>query len=465
MDKLRIAVVGAGAAYFPRPMIVDLLSHANLREADVVLHDVDQARLDSASAWLDRVIARHRLPAGAHATTDMAAAIDGADYVIVAFQVGGFEAWKTDVEIPRRYGLDYIVGDTMGPAGIFRGMRTGVVLEQLAAEVRARAPHALVVNFANPLSMHCWILRDAGVNVVGLCQGMHESFANLVSQSRFEPEQLTFRGAGINHFGWITELSHDGEDVYAEVAAAHLARNPRPDVLDETGRRKAVPGVNWEPYEQDPGNDDLVRAEILRCFGAFLTECSPAVSEYMPWFRKSEALTKAYVPRRWDPMKGHEGRSADPEQVARNENRGMDELTAWGSEWAAMVSALAGGEPVTLPANVPNQLADGGLAVANLAADAIVEVVCRADATGLHPEPFGELPAQLAAITSMQVNCQRLAVHAAVHGDRDAAFQAIALDPFVSAQLTLPEIEHMVNALFEAEARWLPQFAAAGAVA
>jgi alpha-galactosidase len=450
----RIVIVGAGGYVFPLRLVIDILSFPVLREAEIVMYDIDDVRVERVAARAREIAEQHDVPVAISRASELRRALEGADYVVVAFAVGGPEAARLDVEIPRRYGVDQTFGDTVGPGGVFRALRTAPVLRRLLQDLQEVAPGALVIQYANPMAINCSVARAFGGNVVGLCHSIQNTFEKLVRIGGLDPAETSFRAAGVNHIAWFTDFRRGGLDVYPQIRRAVLERYPRPALLAPDGTLNPAVG-GWQPLDERPKDDDLVRAEILRFFGYFHSESSHHASEYYPWFRKTPEVIDAYIPRRNDYVE-HLLQNRDAEAVEqRMREIGKDGLRR-SVEWCApLIAAHQGGPATVIYGNVANELPGGRRAIENLPADATVEVACDVDADGVRARPFGSLPAQCAALSMLSVNVQTLAVKAILERDRTAVTHAVALDPYTASRLTLPEIEHMVTALFDAHAEWL----------
>jgi len=262
-----IAIIGAGGYEFPLQLGADFLSFESMRDARIVLMDVDAARLARTEGNLRRIVAAHGLPAVVTATTDRRAALTGADFVVSCFQVGGVDAYALDVEIPRRYGIDLAIGDTLGQGGIFRGLRSLHALAPIAADMREVCPDALLLQYANPMAINCLFTSGEAVRTVGLCHSVQHTAALLAAILGVPEERWSFRAAGINHQSWLLECRDDGRDVMGELRAAvrSYARGEGPSVRDAD-----------DPYE---GDRELVRAAIMDVTGYFQTESSHHASE------------------------------------------------------------------------------------------------------------------------------------------------------------------------------------------
>jgi alpha-galactosidase len=446
----RITIIGAGGYVFPFRLVGDLLSYPALRDSTLTLMDVDAGRLERTAAATRALVAHHGFPTAVESTTDRRAALTGADYVIITFQVGGIDAFRDDVEIPRRYGVDQTVGDTLGPGGVFRFLRSVVAYREIAADLAEVAPHAQVINYANPMAMATWYLNALGARTVGLCHSVQGTSRMLARELGVPYEEVWFRVGGINHQSWFTEFRRGGEDLYPRLrqvmAERHLhgpaGRGLAADHGDHSGADRAA-----SVYE---GGNERVRTAIMDAFGYFHTESSHHASEYLPYFRKSPELAREYIPERWD---YYEICSAHDEQGQTD--RLLEDLTrelAPSVEYgAAIVHSMETGQQSVIYGNVPNT----GL-ITNLPDGCCVEVACLVDSGGVQPTVFGALPPQCAAVNRTGIGVQELAVTAALTGRREHVYHAVMADPLTSALLTLDRITAMVDELFAAHEAYLP---------
>ncbi len=425
----KIAFVGAGSAVFTRNLVGDILSQPELRDSTTfALMDVDAERLRTAEIVTGRLIEAHGAGATIEATRERRAALDGADYVVTSFQVGGYEpSTVVDFEVPRRYGLRQTIADTLGVGGIMRGLRTIPVLLDVCRDLEELSPDALVLNYVNPMAMLCWAVAEASsIRTVGLCHSVQNTAEELARD--LGVDELDHLVAGINHVAFFLKLEHDGEDLYPAL------------------RRVAPPDNN------------RVRYELFKHFGAFVTESSEHFAEYSPWFIKDgrEDLIERFnvpldeYPRRCEAQ-------IEAWQALRDDLEGGGEIALRRSHeyGAGIIRACETGEPFTFNGNVPNRW-EGGLLIDNLPADCCVEVPCIASAQGVEPQSVGTLPRQLAALIQTNVNVQGLTVEAALTGRRDAVYQAAMLDPHTGAELSLGEIHSLVDDLLEAHGDWIP---------
>ncbi|HWT22198.1 MAG TPA: alpha-glucosidase/alpha-galactosidase [Solirubrobacteraceae bacterium] len=432
----RIALIGAGSAVFTRSLCSDVLLAPALAGSTLALMDIDAERLRTAERLVRALVDERGAGARVEATLDRAEAVRGADYVVTTFQQGGLEAYALDIEIPRRHGVEQCVGDTLGPGGVFRALRTIPVLLDLCRELDALAPDALLLNYVNPMAMNCWAVdRATGRPAVGLCHSVQDTSEMLAEWAGVPAQEVTFTCAGINHQAFFLEFRRGREDLYPRIRAA--ARRP-----EHAGR---------EP----------VRIDLMERFGYFVTESSGHASEYVPYFRKdTRAVEEDLVPRFTDERTawydfGRTGgylrhclARADDDRPRRAPARRTHEYGSY------VIEAIETGVPVAINGNVPNR----GL-IENLPDGCCVEVPCLVDRGGVRPTVVGRMPPQLGALNRTNVNVQELVVEAALTGSVEAVHHAVALDPLTAAACTLGEAERMTAELLDAQRAWLPQFA------
>jgi alpha-galactosidase len=424
---LKVAMIGAGSVVFAQRLATDILSWPELQGATIALMDLDAGRLESIGALANRLVREQRLLARIETTTDRRAALDGADYVIISIQIGGVEAVRPDVEIPHRYGVDQAVGDTLGPGGVFRALRTIPVLLDICRDMAELCPRALLINYSNPMAMNCWAIAEATkIATIGLCHSVQGTSQQLARYVGVPYEEVSYWVAGINHMAWFLELNRGDEDL-------------RPRLLEAM--------QDPEIYDQD-----RVRFEVMRHFGYFVTESTRHMSEYVPYFRRTRELAEHFAPpwrRDYDLYVRRQATYYEKvhRQVAGEEPIPTDRTHEYCSY---IIQAIETNEPFRINANVPNREL-----ITNLPAGACVEVPCLVDARGVHPCQVGDLPPQLAALNRSNIAVQELTVKAALERDREAVRQAVALDPLTAAVLTLDQAGQMTDELFAASARWL----------
>ncbi len=431
----RIAMIGAGSVIFCKTLMMDIMATNGLEDSTFVLMNRTEPKLRKMEAFASEVIKENRLPSKIEATTDINQALEGADYVIVMIQVGGADAFQMDYEIPLKYGVDECIGDSMGPGGIFRALRTIPVLVDIANKMRELCPDAYLLNYANPMAANCWALGTIpGLKFVGLCHGVQTTLDLIAGYTGVKKDDIDFLCAGINHMAWFLKLEKDGKDLYP--------------ILKERFEKP-------EYYV-----NEKVRGEVFRHFGYFMTESTGHLSEYVPWFRSSKEKLDMYCDQpdfggasgayyHYCRMLSDKFEKVDPLAL---ESKKLEPRSA---EYCSyIIEAIELRKTFRLNGNVRN---DGF--ITNLPNGCCVEVPIYVDSMGLHPTVVGNLPSQCAALNMTNILVQGLAVEAAIKGEPELAFQAIALDPLTSAVLTLKDAREMTRELFEAEAQWLPQFA------
>ncbi len=438
----KIVLVGAGGVIFAQNFIRDILCDPVLRTHEVVLMDIDAGRLANAAAMAELLAKKFGVEFHPRATTDLGEALPGADYVITIFRCGTLRHQELEYEIPMKYGVDQVVSDTLGPGGIFRGLRTLRDLFEVLDRMEELCPGAYLLNYVNPMSMNTIALskRAKTVKVIGLCHSVQHTASQIAGWIGVPVEKLHFRAAGVNHLAFMLKLEVDGEDVYPQLFAC----------LDKP-----------EIYKREK-----VRFEIMRNFGYFPTESSGHNSEYLPYFRKRQDLIDRFCCNDfpevdengidWSAM----GCGVSGASVAicrglqiRNEKQLREylsgsrepDLSASVEYGVRVIAAIEKNEPLSANLNVMNH----GL-IPTLPPESCVEVPCLVDGGGVVPGRVEEFPEQLAALDRGMINAQILGAQGALSGDRRAIFHAIAVDPNTQSKLGLDEIRAMTDELFDA---------------
>ena len=430
----KIAMIGAGSVIFTKTLMNDIMATPDLRASEFALMDPAEGRLLKMEDFAKDVVRENKLPTKVWATTDRRKALDGADYVVIMIQIGGMDAFQADWEIPLKYGVDQCIGDSLGPGGIFRALRTIPVLVSIANDMKELCPNALMLNYANPMAACCWGLGTVkGLSFVGLCHGVQTTMDLIAGYVGVPKDEIDYIAAGINHMAWFLKLENNGKDLYPTLRE----KFERPEYY-----------IN-----------EKVRGEVFRHFGYFMTESTGHLSEYVPWFRKNRKALDLYCDQpdfggasgayyHYGRMLEEKFKTTDPLSIESKQ------LTPRSAEYCSYImEAKETGRVFRLNGNVRN---DGF--ITNLPNGCCVEVPVFVDRMGLHPTVVGDLPSQLAALNLTNVNAQGLAVEAALTGNPELAAQAIALDPLTSAVCTLYEAREMTREMFAAESKWLPQF-------
>ncbi len=423
----RIVLVGAGSVEFTRNLLADFLSYPELRDAAIVLHDIDADRLSTAQRMAEWTAATLGAEPHIEAHLDRRQALRGADYVVNTIQVGGARATRLDFEVPGRYGLQYTINDTINVGGVFRGLRTIPVVLDIVRDMEDACPDARFLNYTNPMSMLVWAVAGrSDIPTVGLCHSVYWTVRALADYVGVPWQEVEAESAGVNHLAFILRISRGGRDLYPAIAEA-VAQKKIPD-------------------------DDLVRAELYRRLGYWPTESSEHHAEYNPWFiGKGDSVERYHIPI-GEYLRRVDANLAEYAETKRRLDAGEPfEIEQSGEYAAVIVHSTVTGQPSRIVGNVMNN----GL-IPNLPADACVEVPCLVDALGVHPTAVASLPAQLAAYVHGAIDAQQLTVRAALGEDRDSVYHAVLQDPVVQARLTLDEAWRMTDELIAAEAEWLP---------
>jgi alpha-galactosidase len=437
----KICLIGAGSTVFARNILSDVLSNAELADSEIALFDIDDVRLSTSTIMTQRIC--QSLGIGKDikliSTTDRATALKGADFVILMMQVGGYKpATVTDFAVPKNFGLRQTIADTLGIGGIFRALRTIPVVFDIAGDMEKHCPNALMMNYVNPMAMISWAMTDVfpHIRYVGLCHSVQDTSQFLARTLGVDYADVDYACAGLNHVAFFTKfekrLANGGrEDLY-----------PRLRKIAEDGSYPAKEGV---------------RFEVLKRFGHFVTESSEHFSEYTPWFIKrgrNDLIEQFQVPldeyitrcehqiAEWHDLRKELEDASKPLEVGKSHEYA-----------AAIIHSCVTGTPSLIYGNVRNN----GL-IENLPVNAAVEVPCHVDRNGVQPIRVGKVPVQLAAIMRSNINVQELVVEAVKTGNKAHIYHAAAMDPHTAAELSLAEIEKLVDELIVAHGAFLPAY-------
>ncbi len=429
----KISIIGAGSA-FTRHLAADILSIPDLDAGIIALVDIDARRLELAHKLVEMVIKKLDKNWKVISSTDRREVIGDSDFIINQIEVHGLTTVKLEYEIPLKYGVKQCIGDTMGPGGLFKTLRTLPAWVDIVRDIEELAPNSIILNYTNPMSaITLATTRITSIPIVGLCHSVQGTSRQLADYLEVPYKDLKWQCAGINHMSWFTKLEHNGQDMYPVLL--EKARDP-------------------EFVAKDP-----VRIDAMKYLGAFVTESSGHFSEYIPYYRKRQDLIDEHCSVGYN---GGTGFYANEWPTWRaNTDREIEELISgerkleiWHSnEYAAIIiEAMLKDTPKVIYGNVLNT----GL-IENLPQDGIVEVACLIDRNGVNPTYYGRLPEHLAALNKSNMSFFELAVEAFLQKDRDMAMRALMVDPLTAAVCSLDEIKAMFDELYEAEIDYIAE--------
>jgi len=432
---MKITFLGAGSTVFAKNVLGDILATPALQQVEIALYDIDAQRLDDSWRMLNNLNAnlcqgRARIEQYCGVEQRLNA-LRGANYVINAIQVGGYDPCTiTDFEIAKKFGLRQTIADTLGIGGIFRALRTIPVMMDFARDMEAVCPDAWLLNYTNPMaSLTGAMLQHTGIKTVGLCHSVQVCAETLLKSVDMSTDGVKWQIAGINHMAWLLNITRNGEDLYPEIKRRSLAL-------------------------QQTTHDDMVRHEIMRVFGYYVTESSEHNAEYMPyWIKRNypELIARFNIPLDEYPRRcieqidrWHQQR----DRLTQNDNLSHTRSHEYAS-W--MIEAMETDVPYKIGGNVLNH----GL-ITNLPKEACVEVPCLVDGQGITPCYVGDLPPQLAALNRTNINTQLLTIEAAITGKKEHVYHAALLDPHTSAELSIDDTVKLCDELIAAHGDWLP---------
>ena len=435
----KITFIGAGSTVFAKNLLGDILSFPELADSTISLMDIDPVRLKTSEIVAHKVADFFGAKPKIEATLDRRAALDGADYAIIMFQVGGYKpSTVIDFEIPKKYGIRQTIADTLGIGGIMRGLRTIPVFLDTCKDMEELCPDVMFLQYVNPMAMNTWAINKASkIKTVGLCHSVQGTAEVLAEDIGVPYNEINYICAGINHMAFYLKFERNGEDLYPKI-------------------RQVAEAKSYARGYRDLANH--VRYEVLRRTGYFVTESSEHFSEYVPWFIKSsqpdlleqyEIPIDEYIVRCENQIAEWEADKAALERGELDEQR-YERSQEYGS---LIIHSMETGTPRVVYGNVANR----GL-IDNLPQGCCVEVPCLVDKSGLQPTKIGMMPPQLAALQQTNINVQSLVVEAALTRKREHIYHAAMLDPHTAAELSLDQIWSLVDELITAHGDMLPEY-------
>jgi|GEM_PF-23884 len=438
LRPIKVVFMGAGSGFL-QALITDVMSIPGAETGELALVDIDPVRLDLAEKICRKIADAMGRKWNITATSDRRKVLKGANYVINCIEVSGVDCVAHDNDIPLKYGVDQCIGDTIGPGGLFKALRTVPVFLDVLRDIEKYCPEAWVLNYTNPMSILCLAAaRATRAKVVGLCHSVQGASHILAAWAGLPYHEIKWTCAGVNHLAWFTELSHNGADLYPLIKKRNMTEKNF-----NNGR-------------------DKVRLDLMMHFGYYCTESSGHDSEYLPYYRKNPAILKRYC------LDSYEGGSRFyasnwPTWRKNCDHRRRDVVAGkiplqTGRSWeyaSYIIQAMETNDSFVIYGNMPNH----GL-ISNLPQDGVVEVACLVDRFGIRPTHYGKLPPQCAALCDWNMRFFDLAADACVNRSIETAAQALMLDPLTAAVSCPADIRKMTFELFKAEKKFLPGFKA-----
>jgi len=447
----KISFLGAGSTVFAKNLLGDILSFPELADSTISLHDINAERLRTSEIVAHKIADALGVSPTIEATLDRRQSLAGSDYAITMFQVGGYEpSTVVDFEIPKKYGLEQTIADTLGIGGIMRGLRTIPVLLDMCRDMEELCPDVQLLQYVNPMSMLCSaVARETSISTIGLCHSVQHTAEDLANDIGVPIDEIDYLCAGINHMAFYLKFGHKTAsgttDLYPKIAQVAASGN-----IPERGHASRSDGGVI-------GLSDAVRYEMLERLGYFVTESSEHFAEYVPWFIKEgrqDLLDNFGVPIDEYPRRCIHQLASWEDLRAELEDPDAKLTVERSNEYGSgIIHSMETGQPRVVYGNVPNT----GL-IDNLPDTACVEVPCLVDGNGVQPTAVGTLPPHLAALMQTNINVQQLTVEASVAGKRDHVYHAAMLDPHTAAELDLDQIWSMVDELIDAHGDYIPAF-------
>lgn len=442
----RIAFIGAGSTVFMKNIIGDILQRPAISGATIALMDIDSERLAESELVASKLIKTLGVNAQLQTFENQRQALTGADFVIVAFQIGGYKpSTVIDFEIPKKYGLRHTIADTLGVGGIMRGLRTVPHLWKICEDMLQVCPNAILLQYVNPMAINTWAIAEKypQIRQVGLCHSVQGTAAELAHDLDIPVREIRYRAAGINHMAFYLQFEHRQKD------GTHIDLYP---ALQKGYAEGRFP----KPSTWNPRCPNKVRYEMLKRLGYFVTESSEHFAEYTPYFikeKRPDLIEQFGIPLDEYPKRCIEQAARWKDEAAAYRQADTIEVKASHEYASTIVNSVWTGEPSVIYGNVRN---NGCITSLPLACAA--EVPCLVDDRGIQPTFIGALPPQLTALIRTNINVQELTVQALMTENREHIFHAAMMDPHTAAELDLQQIWDLVDALLAAHGGWLPDW-------
>jgi len=443
----KITFIGAGSTVFMKNIVSDVLQREGLANAHLAMMDINETRLGESAVVVNKLIDTLKVGAKATAHMNQREALKDADFVVVTFQIGGYDpCTKTDFEVPKKFGLRQTIADTLGIGGIMRGIRTVPHLWSICEDMTEVCPDAIMLQYVNPMVINTWAIakKYPHIKQVGLCHSVQGTATELARDLDIPAHKIRYHCAGINHMAFYTSFEEIMED--------GSYRDLYPDL-----HRLYAQGKAPKPNSHNPRCPNKVRYEMMTRLGYFVTESSEHFAEYTPWFIKRDRpdlIEKFGIPLDEYPVRCEEQVerwAAQAKEYAQSNEIEIKESHEYASE---IINSAWTGTPSVIYGNVRNDEL-----IPNLPPECAVEVPCLVDRNGIQPTKVPALPPQLAALIQSNLNVQSLTVAALIEENRDHIYHAAMMDPHTAAELDLDQIWELVDDLLEAHGDWMPEWA------
>ena len=443
----RIAFIGAGSTVFMKNIIGDILQRKATSAATIALMDINPERLKESEIVAGKLISTLGVKAKIEVHSNQRKALDKANFVVTAFQVGGYEPCTvTDFEVPKKYKLRQTIADTLGVGGIMRGLRTVPHLWSICADMMEVCPDAILMQYVNPMAINTWAISEKfpKIKQVGLCHSVQGTAEELAHDLDIPVEDIRYRAAGINHMAFYLQFEHRQQDgSYVDLYPAL--------------KRGYLDGRFPKPSHHNPRCPNKVRYEMLKRLGYFVTESSEHFAEYTPYFIKEgreDLIEKFGIPLDEYPKRCVEQIARWKKQADTFKSAEKIEVKASHEYASSIVNSVWTGEPSVIYGNQRNNGC-----ITSLPDNCAAEVPCLVDDRGIQPTYVGALPPQLTALIRTNINVQELTVRALVTENREHIYHAAMMDPHTAAELDLQQIWDLTDDLLAAHGTWLPEFA------
>lgn len=445
MNSPKITFIGAGSTIFVKNILGDVFHREALKDAHIALMDIDEVRLEESHFVISKLMESAGATGQITCHLDQKEALENADFVVVAFQIGGYEPCTViDFDVCKRYGLEQTIADTLGVGGIMRSLRTIPHLWKLCEDMTEVCPEATMLNYVNPMAMNTWAMYEKFPHIkqVGLCHSVQGTAEELARDLDIDYSDLRYTCAGINHMAYYLTLEKRDEQggyrsIYPDLLAAYEAGSvPKPNI------------------HGNPRCENIVRYEMFKKLGYFVTESSEHFAEYTPYFIKPnrpDLIERYKVPLDEYPKRCVEQIANWKKDLEAFKQADKIEIKESHEYASTIMNSIWTGTPSVIYGNVKN---DG--VIANLPQGCCVEVACLVDRNGIQPTNVGALPNHLAALMQTNINVQTLLTEAILTENRERIYHAALLDPHTAAVLGLEEIYALVDELIEAHGDWLP---------